>query len=187
MDRRFNAHRTHLLADGLILAYFMACSTALGQAIRYEASNLSDTTPGEDLWRYTYTVTGFTFQTNQGFSIFFDHGLYADLENPPPVVNADWSVITVQPDILLRQPGFYDGQALRSDPSVTDRFTTSFVWLGEGEPGSQPFVLYNSDFSDRFSGITVPEPDVVWLMALSFASFALAKRQMRRARHGQRS
>ncbi len=174
----------------LILAYCIATGAAVGQpAIRYEASNLSDLTPGEDLWRYTYTITEFTFQTNQGFSIFFDHSLYAELENPPPFVNADWSVITVQPDILLRQAGFYDGQALRSDPSLANRFTTSFVWLGQGEPGSQPFVLYNSDFSDRFSGATlpVPEPDVLWLMGISLAFLIWVRRHKRSEPHGQKS
>jgi hypothetical protein len=110
-------------------------------AILFEATDLTDTTPGEDLWRYSYSVSGFTFATNQGFTIRFDRSLYRQLQSPPPLINADWDAISIQPDLALNSDGFYDAAALRNGPSLADPFTVSFVWLGTGAPAAQPFVI----------------------------------------------
>ena len=168
----------------ILLCAFLSPQLRLEGQIFYEATDLSDTTSGEDLWRYTYNIRGFSFETGQGLSIFFDPVHYRNLQNPPPPVNADWSVISVQPDLVLGRPGFYDGQALRNSPSLGDAFAVSFVWSGQGTPGSQPFDLYNADFSTRFSGQTVgvPEPKQTWLMALVLAGGTLAIKRARRNR-----
>ena len=44
---------------------------------RFEVVDLADTTPGQDLWEYRYTVTGLALTTGQGFTIFFDFNLYS--------------------------------------------------------------------------------------------------------------
>lgn len=136
-----------------------------GATIQYLATDLADTTPGQDLWRYDYTVGGFNFQQNQGFSVFFNHTLYTGLQNPPPPVNADWNVLSVQPDVGLAQPGYYDAQAVNNMPSLSDPFTVNFVWLGQGAPDSQPFTIYDMNFATIASGQTVPvpEPQAFWL------------------------
>jgi len=151
-------------------------------AIYFEAVDLTDIDPGKDLWQYNYNVTGFDFQKDQGFSIFFDISLFRDLQNPPPQVNADWNVISVQPDPVLRDPGFYDAVALRDSPSVTDPFRVGFVWLGQGTPASQPFTLYNADFSTRFSGQTVmiPEPCTAYLVVVGVAGLLTQRERVRR-------
>ena len=111
----------------LLLAWFLSTiavpsSHAQGNIV-FEAFNLTDTTPGQDLWRFSYTVRGFEFQANQGFSVFFTPSLYRQLQSPPPAVNADWNVIAVQPDLVLNDPGFYDAQAVNEmvRPRRTER------------------------------------------------------------------
>ena len=86
------------------LVIFLFCLPVLRAqfTVQYEATDLADTTPGQDLWQYTYSVSGFSFQTNQGFSVFFDDQLYRNLQNPRPNSSPDWSVITVQTRWLPR-------------------------------------------------------------------------------------
>ena len=98
----------------------------------------------------------------------------------PPAVGADWSVLAVQPDLILRDPGFYDAQARIDSPAQNIRFSVSFVWLGSGTPGAQPYELYNADFSTRFSGQTlaVPEPSMPLLLALGGLGWILLRRAL---------
>ena len=88
-----------LMLTALFL-FFLLMPIAISGAttILYEATDLADTTSGEDLWQYTYTVSDFVFDTDYGFTIFFDYQLYANLEDPPPSVNSDWDPIVWQPD-----------------------------------------------------------------------------------------
>jgi len=167
----------------LLLALLALTTTSLwrpmpAQAITifYQATDLADAVPGEDLWQYSYTVTDFVFPMNWGFSIFFALGLYEDLEDPPPVVNADWDVLSIQPDPNLPDDGFYDALALVDNASLADTFLVSFTWLGGGTPGSQPFTV--NEFDEQGVclqcpfltgetvpvGQTVPEPSTVVLV-----------------------
>jgi hypothetical protein len=57
---------------------------ASAASIRFQADDLPDSTPGEDLWRYTYDVDGVTFNTDDGFAILFDFASYGHLSNPSP-------------------------------------------------------------------------------------------------------
>ena len=161
----------------LLLTFGVHSSRAQGK-IFYQAFNLTDSTPGQDLWRFSYTVSGFDVQASQGFSVFFTPSLYRQLQSPPPAVNADWNVIAVQPDLVLHDPGFYDAQALRSAPSLANEFNVTFVWLGLGTPGAQPYDIYNADFSTRFSGQTVlvPEPAVPILVVIGFLGWLFLRR-----------
>jgi len=140
------------------------CGLAAAEAqvsITYQATNLADTTPGQDLWNYSYNVSGFSFAQSQGFTVFFDQNLYTLLQSPPPTVSSDWNAITVQPDLALSSNGFYDAQATRGSPSLSDPFSVNFVWLGTGIPGAQPFTVYDANFSTLVAGNTaspVPEP-----------------------------
>ena len=81
-------------------------------------------------------------------------------------MNSDWNVLSVQPDLALRQPGYYDALALRNGPSRADPFVIDFVWIGAGSPGAQPFDIHNASFQTVFSGMTVavPEPGTVSLV-----------------------
>ncbi len=156
--------------------------------ISYVATDLADVVIGEDLWRYDYFVSGFAFSTEQGFAVYFDHALYASLQDPPPAVNADWDPLTFQPDAALASPGAYDALALVAGASLADPFPVAFVWLGGPQtPGSQPFDLYELDaglLTTLESGTTVPlgqpipEPATVALLAIG-AGGAAWRRAMR--------
>ncbi|MEO7318217.1 MAG: PEP-CTERM sorting domain-containing protein [Chthoniobacteraceae bacterium] len=160
-------------------AAFVRPAPEIAVTFRFEVVDLADTTPGQDLWEYRYTVSGLTLTAGQGFTIFFDFNLYTLLQNPPPLVNADWDPITVQPDLALHSNGFYDAQALRNAPSLADPFRVQFVWLGSAgtTPSSQPVTVYNADFSTQSQGQTVPEPAS---LALLLAAATLLARRPRK-------
>lgn len=153
----------------LLLCFICIANPANAVSITYEAIDLPDTTLGEDLWEYRYTVSG-SLAANEGFSIFFDPLNYASLESPAPTVNPDWDVLVLQPDAFLPDDGVYDALALANNPSLSDTFNLSFVWLGAGTPGSQPFVVYDSAFAviatgnTLASGTSVPEPTTAFLL-----------------------
>ena len=153
---------------GGIGAEYVAPAPAINATFRFAVVDLADTTPGQDLWEYTYQVSGLTLTAGQGFTIFFDLSLYTLLQNPPPFVNADFDLLTVQPDLNLNSNGFYDAQALRNNPSFADPFKLRFVWLGAAgaTPGAQPYTVYNTDFSTQSQGQTtnVPEPSALALL-----------------------
>ena len=58
-----------------LFALFFMCfvSSASAAKITYEVTDLSDIIAGEDLWKYTYTVSDYVFNADNGFSIFFDY------------------------------------------------------------------------------------------------------------------
>ena len=89
-------------------------------------------------------------------------------------MNADFDLLTVQPDLALASNGFYDALALRNNPSLADLFKVRFVWLGTGTSGSQPFTVYNADFSTQSQGQTtsVPEPSALALLLAALGAFA---------------
>jgi hypothetical protein len=143
---------------------------------------------------YEYSLTGFSFAVNQGFSIYFDPTSYASLESPPPAVSPDWDIISVQPDAALPSDGFYDALALTANPSLSQLFSVTFVWLGGAgtSPGTQPFTINQfdafgnvsfidtGDTSAQGSPTPVPEPAALWLMAAGWWTYR--RRSARRAR-----
>lgn len=165
-----------------VLRRMFAMSCALGIALSYssahaqpaisiEASDLADTTPGQDLWQYSFALSGFNFQMGQGFSVFFDPLSIPALQAMRTGVGPDWSILSIQPDLILRQPGYYDALALQNDPALSSPFTVEFIWQGQGTPGAQPFTIYNTDFSTLFAGqtVVVPEPTISALAGLALA------------------
>jgi len=136
-------------------------------SVRYEAVDLADVDVGEDLWEYSYYFSGYDFGAGQGFSIYFEPQLYKSLQNPRPSSSLDWNMIVVQPDVLLSAAGFLDGLALVNQPPTGAPFQVSFVWLGQGAPGEQPFEIYDVNFQTLSSGASVvPEPSALLLGGL---------------------
>ncbi len=166
-----------------LAALFLLPAVAGAATITFTPTDLADTTLGEDLWLYKYRVSDFTFGAGEGVTITFDRALFTKLQNPPPLVNADWNVLTLQPDLALSSNGLYDALALRAPPSLTDEFKVTAVWLGAGVPGAQPFLLYDSGFTPIAQGKTapVPEPSTALLM-LSGTALAALRRPRRTGR-----
>jgi hypothetical protein len=164
--------------------------SAQATVISFEATDLIDQIAGEDLWLYRYLVSDRDFLAFQGFSTYFDPAFY-DLEsdqNPNPQVNADWDVLILDTDLGLPDGGIYDALALTDHASLADPFVVTFVWLGTGAPGSQPFTINQFDAEGNISFIEegqttparpVPEPST--LLLISTAAAALGARRRRRA------
>jgi hypothetical protein len=161
---------------------------ALAVGISFETVDLPDSTPGDDLWEYAYRVQGFDFSRDQGFSVFFDPGLYGALSTPVPV-GSDWDLLAIQPDRFLG-PGLYDALARVDHATVDVSFRIAFVWLGGfgRTPGSQAFEIFEQDADGNFLGdiasgatLPVPEPGTATMLALGLFSTALhARRRLRR-------
>lgn len=169
-----------LIRTALLAAFVFTIPALRAQSLFFQASDQPDTTPGQDLWRYSFSFSGFNFQAGQGFSIFFDPLSIPALQATPPPVGPDWSILSIQPDLILRQPGYYDALALRNNPSLGSPFTVDFVWQGQGTPGAQPWTIYNTDFSTLFAGqtVVVPEPAVATLAGLALMALLLRRIRM---------
>lgn len=176
------ARSTHAFAFLLALLVAPASHAIL---IEYEALDLTDTTPGVNLWQYNYYVSDYDFRTDQGFTVWFDLGSYSHLA--PVSASPDWNTLTAQPDPLLPDDGFYDALAQADHASLTDLFNVQFTWLGTGAPGSQAFDLYDlagGSFNVLESGYTVlrgatpvSEPASWWLLLAGGAAALWARRR----------
>jgi len=168
----------------LLMVYgtLMAAPKAEATTIVYEATDLTDVTAGEDLWQYTYTVSGYDFGTDYGFTIYFDYNLYGDIDDLPASPNGDWDVATWDVDTSIPDDGAYDAMALVASASLLDSFTVSFVWLGSGMPGTQYFEIHDDNFITLMDGYTtsdttpVPEPSTWVLLSLGLLGLSGGRR-----------
>jgi len=169
----------------IVLALGVLPGSARAATIFYQATDLADVVVGQDLWEYTYTVTGITFSQDQGFSILASDSLYRDLAIPVPP-NSDWDATVFQPDPVLTSPGAYDALALVSAPSLAGPFVVDFVWLGgANRPGSQPFEIYALSGEGELTVIDegrtipfgVPEPASALLVGVGVLAAARVRRR----------
>jgi len=174
--------RQRVRAIGVLGASILVAAPVAAISIRYAVTDLADTRPGEDLWRYEYTVDAFPFDAGYGFSIGFEPGATVHLEESPTAPDPAWDVITLQPDPLLPAEGLFDALALVDSPPVATLFAVTFVWNGAGPPGPQPFVVYDPGFHTVESGTTVvPEPGTGLLVAAGLGLLAGWQRRPRRS------
>lgn len=173
----------------LMLLGLCPWNAARATTIEYIASNLADVTPGEDLWRYDYTVTGRSFLQSQFFDIYFQPTLFAALA-AGAAPNTDWDVAVLQQPTPGNLPpfdrGMFDAFALSDDASLTGLFSVSFIYLGSGSPGSQAFEIYDAGSNLLETGVTtplggaIPEPSTLALLAGGLLVGALKLRRTRR-------
>jgi len=172
----------------LVLLVLMApAAIARAATIEFVASDLVDTTPGEDLWRYDYTVSGRNFLQSEFFDIYFSANLYGML-TAAAGPNADWDVaILQQPNPANLPPfdrGMFDAFALTDNPSLSGTFSVNFVFLGSGSPGSQKFEIFDAASTLAESGFTrapgqvIPEPSTAapFFIALVAGAIQLRRR-----------
>lgn len=165
-----------------LLAVFGLVADAKAVTIGFSATDLPDVSPGENLYRYDYTLDGFPFSAGFGFSVQFTPTLFALLQSPPPATGSEWDIISLQPDVGLPDDGLYDARTLVSSPSQLSGFSVEFVWLGSSDPGAQPFTVYNASFAPIESGQTVPvqEPSTLTLFAASLVGLGAQVRRYAR-------
>jgi hypothetical protein len=172
--------RTALRSLAYLSVVALSAVAPLGAAeaasIHFEVTDLPDVNPGEDLWRYAYSLdpAGTPFSAGvTGFAITFDETLYTALA--AVTASLDWDILVLQPDLGIPDPGLYDGLALVDSPDLSTPFEVDFVWLGSGTPGSQPFEIYELETPiygtpvTIESGVTVPVPEPA-LAALALAA-----------------
>jgi len=193
--RKYISKIVNLVSTG-ILASLLMVPGVKAITIEYAVQD-----QGGGAWQYSYYLSGTTFNQYQGFQIYFDYNIYSDIDAFPVAPNADWSPITINPDIGLSLNGVYDAIALAGNPSLADPFVVSFNWSGVGQPSAQDFSLYACDDDFCSTGITfgqtgttvarsngggsnpdpnpipVPEPFMPMLIALGlFGMFVVRRR-----------
>jgi len=172
----------------LLVFVVVPLPSALAYQITYDAMDLPDVNIGQDLWQYTYQVNNYTFDTNHGFTIYFDYNLpFSNIQSPPPVVNSDWDVITWQPDATLPDDGAYDALAMTNNASLADPFTVEFDWAGTGAPGSQFYEIHDEFFQTVGMGDTVdmsqvtpvPLPSTLLLLGSGFIGWMVTRKKQK--------
>jgi hypothetical protein len=161
----------------LMILVIFPFGTALAATVIYNTTDLGDVNPGEDLWQYSYTVSGYTYNTDYGFTIWFDENQYGAIDPLPSPPNMDWDVITWDPAPSIFDPGAYDALALVDGASLAETFEIAFVWLGSSTPGSQDFDVYffdGADYSVIDTGQTAPVPVPHSILLLGSGVFGLA-------------
>jgi hypothetical protein len=163
----------------LVALAALAAAPAGAVVVTYFPRDVADVVPGEDRWEYAFQVDGFaSYGAGYGFTVRFDPDHYAALD-PDPTVPPQWDAITAEPDPDLGDDGFYDAEALVDAPNAAAVFRVSFVWLGTGTPGAQPFDVRepSPSFEVVESGTTVlPEPAGLSLGASALAALAATRR-----------
>jgi PEP-CTERM motif len=154
------------------------------------ATDLVDLVPGQDLWRYSYDLSGNSLNAFEAFDIYFDQTRYGTLSNAA-TSNAGWNLLVFQPDLGIPAPGEFIVQALVGGASTVGPFTIDFIFLGSGRPGSQPFDLLAFDAQGNFvqnlgsgqtrlpADATVPEPSTIFLLASGLAAVRTAREKLR--------
>ena len=172
-----------LRAAALLCALLLTGATSWAGILSYEVTSLSPSDP--TLFRYTYSITGFTFMANQELDVEFQPGLYTQLSNA--VASPDFDVQIFQPNDPLGLYGDYTALAKVDSPQITT-FSVDFKYLGVGLPGSQPFNInqFNQDHvltDTLLSGATTatPEPGTAALCGLMLVIVGVCRAALRRS------
>ena len=168
-------NRARLSTGMLALVLCLGAPAASATTILFAVENVAGNT-----WKYSYEVVNDTLaQEIRDFEISFDAALYENLlgEQAP----AGWDVHMSPPDPGAPFDGIYNAVAqaggIAPGQSLSG-FSIFFDYLGPGEPGAQPFLVFEP-ITNRVldDGLTtpaaqapsVPEPGA----ALAFAAGAV--------------
>ena len=170
LQRPMNALRMATLTAALTLA-----STAwAAPGVTFLAADLIDTTPGEDLWVFDYSITG-PLAEFESVNLLFAS---SDFSPGLTVLTSDISISTTVTAPVASPAA--DGQVLATAmvPLAGNAFaamSVQFVWTGAGRPGSQSFEVLDDQYNMLSTGTTtmaaaVPEASTA---AMLFAGMVL--------------
>lgn len=155
--------------------------------IEYLTEDLPDAIPGQDLWRYTYTVSGQAFAQSYGFNIYYPWQTFETVALAASPQTAWSPVDALGPQRALDQPGLLSASAADNLPAQPWIFVVDVVWLSmdAAVPGSQAYDLFDANFNRleppgvlQTVAPSIPEPQTNMLMLAGFA--LLAALSMRR-------
>ena len=174
-----------LRAAAVGLAVMTASAAWAAPTVIFVATDLADTTAGQDLWRYAYTITG-PVDAFGSVNLLFSPASYAQLVSQTS--DANLNLLDSQPDTGLPADGIVSITPL-SGLLATDTAALSvdFVWLGGvgSTPGTQAFSTVDGNGGDAGSGRTrlqssggnVPEPSALLLTATALLGLLALRRR----------
>jgi len=163
-------------------------SSALASAgVSYTVTDLPDTTPGQDLWRYQYSIGGPLAAFN-AINLLFAPTDYSDLSVIGSTARV--SALAAQPDPTFPADGMLTVTALNlllaTDVETVD---LDFIWLGGTgrAPGAQDYQVLDENFIEVGSARTrltgtqggpqvVPEPSPLALLAAAVLALLTLRR-----------
>jgi len=136
------------------LCFGLAAANLVAGTIQYQIANL-----GGNEFRYTYSLTGFSFGPNQELQVEFNPTLFGTLSNP--VAGPGFTAMVFQPNNPPGAAGDYSAFTATGVASPTGPFSVDVAFLGAGQPGNQNFFINQYDQNLNFlstiaSGTTVP-------------------------------
>ena len=123
-----------------------------GLILQYEVSNVGSSPMGDPIYRFSYSLSGGTLNTDQELEIDFDPALYGELSNAS--AGAGFDVALFQPNNPPGSTGIYSALAIVNNPSLATPFLTDAVYLGQGTPAPQPFFINQYDASGGFTVVS---------------------------------
>lgn len=161
----------------LIMVIAPACAYAT--TIQYQATNLPDTTLGQDLWQYHYQIDG-SLDQFWSINILFNPSEYGALTGVS-AGGGNWDTLLIDPDPFLPDNGYFNASVSSLIAQTSAQFDVSFVWLGSGTPGAQGFEVYDDFFNLVETGqtslpSTVPEPGTLMIMVAGLLSLVMVRR-----------
>lgn len=155
----------------LVTAATVATHSTAAVRVTYLATDLPDSTAGQDLWSYAYTITG-PLSAFESINLFFtpsNYGLDIDVSNSDVRLSSLVTPPMVAPDV----DGILSVTAV--DPLGADssaQVDVRFIWLAPGTPNAQSFELLDDQFGVVATGLTSAIPEVS-SAALFFAGLTL--------------
>lgn len=164
LQRPLNVLRMATLTAALTLA-----STAwAAPGVTFLATDLADTTAGEDLWQFDYSITG-PLAEFESVNLLFTP---SDFSPALAVLTSDISISTTVTAPVASPAA--DGQVLATAmaPLPSNAFaamSVQFVWTGAGRPGAQSFEVLDDHYNVLLTGTTmmaaaVPEASTVTML-----------------------
>lgn len=107
---------------------------------------------GSNSYRDTYSISGFA-SPDVELDIYFDPALYGTLSNGVAQPSSDWNLLLFQPNNPPGAFGDYSLAANVANPSLAGPFSVDFAFLGSGQPGSQPFQIFELAQNSQLAGV----------------------------------